>query len=77
MFASPVAYPASLVPAKWRLLYGFNPMTGVIEGFRWCLLGTGTLDLRTMGVSALTVLALLWGGAVFFKRIERTFADVV
>jgi len=77
MFASPVAYPASLVPAKWRVLYGLNPMAGVIEGFRWCLLGTGTLDLRTLAVSALTVLVLLWGGAIFFKRMERTFADVV
>jgi homopolymeric O-antigen transport system permease protein len=77
MFASPVAYPGSLVPEKWRLLYGLNPMAGVIEGFRWCLLGTGSLDARVLAASAATVLVLLWGGAVFFKRMERTFADVV
>ena len=77
MFASPVAYPASLVPEKWRLLYGLNPMVGVIEGFRWCLLGTGTLDRGVLAVSAVMVLALLWGGIIFFKRMEKTFADVV
>src|SRR5215475_1954311 len=77
MFASPVAYPASLVPEKWRLLYGLNPMVGVIEGFRWCLLGTGTLDRGVLAVSVVMVLALLWGGIIFFKRMEKTFADVV
>jgi lipopolysaccharide transport system permease protein len=77
MFASPVAYSASLVPERWRLLYSLNPMTGVIEGFRWCLLGTGTLDFKVLTVSAMSVFALLWGGLVFFKRMERTFADIV
>jgi lipopolysaccharide transport system permease protein len=77
MFASPVAYSASLVPERWRPLYSLNPVTGVIEGFRWCLLGTGTLDVKALALSAMTVFVLLWGGLVFFKRIERTFADIV
>jgi len=77
MFASPVIYPISLVPERWRALYNLNPMAGVIQGFRWCLLGTGTLDPRALAISAVMVSALLWGGVVFFKRMERTFADVV
>ena len=77
LFASPVAYPLSLVPDKWRLLYGLNPMTGVIEGFRWTLLGTEAPDFGMIAVSAVMVLVLLASGIVFFKRMERTFADVV
>jgi lipopolysaccharide transport system permease protein len=77
MFASPVAYPVSLVPEKWRLLYSFNPMAGVIEGFRWALLGKEGPDFAVMAVSAVVVTALLLGGLVFFKQMERTFADVV
>ncbi len=77
MFASPVAYPVSLVPERWQLLYSLNPMAGVIEGFRWCLLGNGTLDLKVLAVSAITVATLGWGGVLFFKHMEKTFADVV
>jgi homopolymeric O-antigen transport system permease protein len=77
MFASPVVYPISLVPEKWRLLYSLNPMVGVIEGFRWALLGKASPDFATIGVSALVVSLLLFGGAVYFKRMERTFVDVV
>lgn len=77
LFASPVAYPVSLVPEKWRLLYSLNPMVGVIEGFRWALLGTQSPAFGVMAVSAVVVVALLLGGIVFFKRMERTFADVV
>lgn len=77
MYASPVAYPASLVPEAWRPLYALNPMTGVIEGFRWALLGTAEPDFAIMGVSAVVVFGLLLGGVVFFRRLERTFADVV
>ena len=77
MFASPVAYPISVVPEKWRLLYSLNPLVGVIEGFRWALLGTANPDFTMIGVSALVVSLLLFGGAVYFKRMERTFADVV
>ena len=77
MFASPVVYPASLVPERWRLLYSLNPMAGVIEGFRWSLLGAQMPRLDLLAVSAGMVLVLLAGGLVFFRRLERTFADVI
>jgi lipopolysaccharide transport system permease protein len=76
MFATPVAYPASLVPAKWRLLYGLNPMTGVIEGFRWALVG-GPAPGPVVLVSAAAVAVLLVTGLFFFRRLEGTFADVI
>ena len=77
MYASPVAYSVSLIPEDWRLIYSLNPMAGVIEGFRWALLGKESPAFGVMAVSALVVVALLLGGIVFFKRMERTFADVV
>ena len=77
MFVSPVAYPVSVVPEKWRLLYSLNPMAGVIEGFRWALLGNKTPDIVPIVISVIVVLALLFGGIIFFKRMEETFADVV
>ena len=77
MFASPVAYPVSVVPENWRLLYSLNPMVGVIEGFRWALLGKATPEILPIVISIAVVLALLFSGMVFFKRMEETFADVV
>jgi lipopolysaccharide transport system permease protein len=77
MYASPVIYPVSAVPERWRLLYSLNPMVGVIEGFRWALLGKENTVLSVIAVSALAVMVLLWGGLIFFKRMERTFADIV
>lgn len=77
MYASPIAYPVSLVPERWRALYGLNPMVGVIEGFRWALLGGAGHDLATIMTSAIAVVILFVGGVVFFRRIERTFADIV
>jgi len=77
MWASPVAYPVSLVPDKWRLLYSLNPMVGVIEGFRWALLGKQGPDFAVMAVSAVVVILLLLSGLVYFKNMERTFADVI
>ena len=77
LFASPVAYPVSVVPEKWRLLFSLNPMAGAIEGFRWALLGTETPDTLAIVFSVVVVLALLFGGIIFFKRMEQTFADVV
>lgn len=77
MYASPVVYPVSLVPERWRLLYSLNPMAGVVEGFRWGLLGKESPDFGVITVSATAVIVLLLGGIVFFKRMERTFADVV
>jgi homopolymeric O-antigen transport system permease protein len=77
MFASPVVYPVSLISEKWRFLYSLNPMAGVIEGFRWALLGKASPDFSVMAVSALVVMSLLAGGLVFFRNMERTFADFV
>ena len=77
MLASPVAYPSSLVPAKWRWLYGLNPMAGVIEGFRWALTGHGQAPQALLLASATAVLVLLVGGALFFQRMEGTVADLV
>jgi lipopolysaccharide transport system permease protein len=77
MFATPIAYPSSLLPEKWRALYALNPMVGVVEGFRWALLGTDTRPGVMVGVSAVAAVVLLVGGAFFFRRMERTFADVV
>ena len=77
MLASPVAYPSSLVPVKWRWLYGLNPMAGVIEGFRWALTGHGQAPGAMMIASAGAVVALLIGGALFFQRMEGTVADLV
>jgi len=77
MFASPVAYPSSMVPERWRALYALNPMVGVIEGFRWALLGTDTAPGPLVAVSAVMALVLLVSGAFYFRRMEKTFADVV
>ena len=77
MYASPVIYPVSLIPEQWRLLYSLNPMVGVIEGFRWALLGKASPDFGVMVVSAVVVLVLLALGVVSFKRAERTLVDVV
>lgn len=77
LYASPVAYPVSLVPEKWRLLYSLNPMVGVIEGFRWALLRKEHVAFNTMVVSGLVVLVVLVSGIIFFKRMETKFADVV
>lgn len=76
-FLTPIAYPSSLVPPAWRALYGLNPMAGVVEGFRWSLLGAGTASWALVGVSALMALGLLWSGLVYFRRMERTFADTL
>jgi lipopolysaccharide transport system permease protein len=77
MLASPVAYPSSLVPAKWRWLYGLNPMAGVIDGFRWALTGVGQPPGVQIVASTAAVIALLLGGLFFFQRVEGTVADRV
>lgn len=77
LFVTPIAYPSSLVPEKWRFLYGLNPMAGVVEGFRWALLGKSTHSGPLLLVSSFMVVCLLVGGLVYFRRMERTFADVV
>jgi lipopolysaccharide transport system permease protein len=77
MFASPVVYPSSLVPQKWRWLYGLNPMAGVVEGFRWSLTGRGDVAGYLMIISFVVVLAVLLSGIAYFQRMETTVADVV
>jgi lipopolysaccharide transport system permease protein len=77
MFATPVAYSSTLVPEKWRVWYGLNPMAGVVEGFRWALLGKSGGPGGLLWVSVLAVLLLLFGGLFYFRRTESTFADIV
>jgi lipopolysaccharide transport system permease protein len=77
LFASPIAYASSLVPHRWQLVYSLNPMTTVIDGFRWSLLGTKWSPGTSAVVSLSVVAALLVSGVVYFRRMERTFADVV
>jgi lipopolysaccharide transport system permease protein len=76
-FASPIMYPASVIPQKLRALYALNPMFSVIEGFRWALLGKPRPDLLPMAISVVIVLVLLVAGLIYFKRVEHTFADVI
>jgi len=77
MFATPIAYPSTLLPEPWRTLYGINPMAGVVEGFRWALLGSQTAPGPMVAVSSLAAVILLISGAFYFRRMEKTFADVV
>jgi lipopolysaccharide transport system permease protein len=77
LFATPVIYSSGDVPERWRAVLALNPMTGVIEAFRWALLGVGDLPLGSLGLSSLVVLLLLGTGLLYFRRMERTFADVI
>jgi lipopolysaccharide transport system permease protein len=77
MFATPIAYPSSLLPPAWRTLYALNPMVGVVEGFRWALLGTGHSPGPMLAASSSAALLMLAAGALFYRRMERWFADVV
>lgn len=77
MFATPVAYPSSLLDEPWRTLYGLNPMVGVVEGFRWALLGTGTAPGAMVYISFFVALLILLSGIYYFRRMEKTFADVI
>ncbi|MCK5161399.1 MAG: ABC transporter permease, partial [Candidatus Aureabacteria bacterium] len=77
LFATPIAYPSSLLSEPWRTLYGINPMAGVIEGFRWALLGTNTAPGPIIFVSAFVSIMLLVSGVFYFRRMEKSFADVV
>lgn len=76
MYAAPVVYPTSLIPAEWQLAYALNPMVGVIEGFRSALLNTNPMPWTWIGVGALAATGLFLGGCLYFRRMERTFADV-
>lgn len=76
LFATPIAYPSSLLSEPWRTLYGINPMVGVVEGFRWALLGVDTAPGPIIIVSSLVAVALIMSGTLYFRRLENTFADI-
>ena len=75
LFITPIAYPSSIIPDPWRTFYGINPMVGVVEGFRWALLGTGTSPGFMCLISSLVAVGILVSGAYYFRRMEITFAD--
>ena len=77
LFATPIAYPSSLLPEPWRTVYGLNPMVGVVEGFRWALFGTQTSAGPIIWVSVAATAVVLFGGIVYFRQMEKTFADIV
>lgn len=77
LFATPVAYPSSMLSEPWRTLYGINPMVGVVEGFRWALLGTETAPGPMMIVSFAVAFLILISGVYYFRRMEKIFADVI
>jgi len=77
MFATPIAYPSSMLEEPWRTVYGINPMVGVVEGFRWASVGTDTAPGPIIAVSTLVAVGVLVSGAFYFRRMEKTFADVV
>ena len=77
LFATPVAYPSSLLSDRWQSLYALNPMVGVVEGFRWSLLGSDVAIGRTALTSTASALVILVTGAFYFRRMERSFADVI
>ena len=77
MFATPIIYPVAVVPDSWRLLYSLNPMVGVVEGFRWALLGGSSGMDAMFGLSALVVAGVLGGGVLYFQSVQQTFADVI
>lgn len=77
LFVTPIAYPSSMLPERWRILYGINPMAGVVEGFRWALLGTDTAPGPMLIVSSVVALILFVSGAFYFRRMEQGFADVL
>jgi homopolymeric O-antigen transport system permease protein len=77
LFITPIVYPSSLIPEKFRFLYGLNPMAGVVEGFRWAILGKSSGVGPLMVVSGLIVIVMLVGGLIYFRHTEKTFADIV
>ncbi|MGD9973843.1 MAG: ABC transporter permease [Desulfatirhabdiaceae bacterium] len=76
-YISPVAYSSSIIPERWKLLYSLNPMVGVIDGFRWCIIGTATPNWTGIIISTISVLIIFMGGLLYFRKMERTFADVI
>jgi len=76
-YITPIVYPSSDIPEKWRLVYALNPMVGVVEGFRWALLDTDTAPGPMVAVSAAIAIVIMMTGLFYFRRMERTFADMV
>jgi lipopolysaccharide transport system permease protein len=77
LFITPIAYPSSLLPQPWRTIYGINPMAGVVEGFRWVLLDTDTAPGPMILISSVVAILILISGVFYFRRMEKTFADVI
>jgi lipopolysaccharide transport system permease protein len=77
MYITPIAYPASMIPEQWKFVYALNPLTGVVEGFRWALLGTGEGPGISLLISASIAILLTISGLFYFRRMERKFADMV
>jgi len=77
MYGSPIVYSTTLIPEKWRAVYSLNPMVGVIEGFRWALLGKAAPDWTMVAISSIVILILLLSGLLYFRKMEKTFADVI
>lgn len=77
MYSTPIVYPLSMIPERWQALYSINPMVGLIEGFRWALLGGGSLDLQAIAIGGCVTLVLLLTGVVYFRKSERYFADII
>lgn len=77
MYTCPIVYPLSIIPEKYRWLYNLNPMVGVIEGFRWSLLGKENTEFQAIGITIVFVILLLFGGVIYFKKMERSFADLI
>lgn len=77
MYASPIVYPLSMVPREWQWAYSLNPMVGVIEGFRWAVFDRGEPNFMALGMSLIVIAALFFGGLLFFRRMELTFADTI
>jgi lipopolysaccharide transport system permease protein len=77
LFATPIAYPSSLLPERWRAVYALNPMVGVVEGYRWAVVAAHPAPIRLMAISALVTVTMLVTGAYYFRRMERSFADIV
>jgi lipopolysaccharide transport system permease protein len=76
-YVSPVGYSTSIIPEKWLLLYSLNPLVGIIDSFRWCILGGAEYSMASIVISVVwTIILLLWG-VTRFRRVERTFADIV
>jgi len=76
-YLSPVAYSSSIIPDKFIYYYSLNPMVGVIDGFRWCLLGTVAPDWRSIAISSMSILIIFISGLFYFRKMEKTFADII